>query len=340
MVLLLYISAAAGFALLGGGAIGILYGRRSAKDLHWEDSLLAGYFMCIGLTEAAHLAALFLHRSFSDCVKLFMLLFAAAVAVSLALIVWQSRRRRVMLQEHSRGEKGDLPWTRAEGFAFLVFFLLVLLQIVMIAMKQYVQLRGDMTVETVNSFLSTNAIYQVNPLTGQPYELGMPSRLKILCLPTLYGILCRCFGLSAMQVVWQVIPVITLILSYLAYSLLARTLFPKSRLKRGCFLTVAAILFMVGDYMYGMDGFGLLHGGFYGVTIRGAVLLPYMLSLVLRNKWRLAILCILAEACIVWTLYGLGVSALMAVVLLGLKLLGRHIQKRKGGKEEIVCGNS
>ncbi len=201
-------------------------------------------------------------------------------------------------------------------------------------------LRRDMTVEAVNSFLTADAIYQVNPMTGQPYEIGAPLRLKILCLPTLYGILCRIFGLSAMQVVWGVIPVITLLLSYLAYSLLARQLFSKSRLKRGCFLVFAALLFWAGDYAYGMDGFGLLHGGFWGVTIRGAVLVPYVIGLVLRRRWKLVVLCVFAEACIVWTLYGLGACVFVAAGLLGLEQLMKSFKKRKGGKEETVCGNS
>ncbi len=42
------------------------------------------------------------------------------------------------------------------------------------------------------------------------------------------------------------------------------------------------------------------------MTIRAAVLLPYLLSCLMDRKYTGVILCILAEACIVWTLYGAG----------------------------------
>lgn len=349
MILLLYLLAAGIFFLLGKGALGILYKGQWGKELYWEDCFLTGGILCIGLAEAAHLGALFLHRTFSDCVKLFVLLLALALIVSAALVLWQGRRMKGVSQEDGRKRKdsrnsisgmGAQAWTRGERIVFTLFFLLVLWQMIVIVMEGYVQLQRDMTVETVNSFLATDAIYQVNPLTGQPYEQGIPSRLKILCLPTLYGILCRVFGLSAIQVVWRVIPVITLLLSYLAYSLLARRLFPESRLKRGCFLALTALLFLVGDYAYGMDGFGLLHGGFFGVTVRGAVLIPYVIGLMLRRKRKPVALCILAEACIVWTLYGLGACIFVAVGLFVTEQLLKELKKRKGGKEETVCGNS
>ena len=76
-------------------------------------------------------------------------------------------------------------------------------------------------------------------------------------------------------------------------------------------LFVAAV-FCVGDYMYGMDGFGILYSGFRGVTIRNVVLLPYTFAAVLRRNWKLAALCVLGEACIVWTFYGMG-TCLLAV---------------------------
>lgn len=342
MILLLYLLAAGGFFLLGRGALTILYKGQKDRELYWEDNFLTGAILCIGLAEAAHLGALFLHRTFSDCVKLFVLLSALALVVAVVLELWQGRRRKPMLRERSKGGINKISsqiWTRGEQIVFALFFLLVLWQIITIVMEGYVQLQRDMTVETVNSFLSVDAIYQVNPLTGQPYELGIPSRLKILCLPTLYGILCKVFGLSAIEVVWRVIPVITLLLSYMAYSLLARRLFQESRLKRGLFLIFTALLFLVGDYAYGMDGFGLLHGGFLGVTIRGTVLVPYVIGLVLRRKWKMVLLCIFAEACIVWTLYGLGACIFVAAGLFVLEQLLKWFKKRKSGKEEAACGS-
>lgn len=178
-----------------------------------------------------------------------------------------------------------------------------------------------MTVETVGSFLETDGIYQVNPMTGQAYTEGMPARLKILCLPSLYGFFCRLSGLTPERVVTAVVPVWVFVSSYAAFSCVGKCLFPESRKKRSCFLITTVILMWAGGSFYSMDGFDLLYCGYRGITIRNLVLIPWLISLCLRQKWLPAILCILAEACIVWTLYGMGACLLTAA---GLFMAGRR----------------
>ena len=73
--------------------------------------------------------------------------------------------------------------------------------------------------------------------------------------------------------------------------------------------------------MPGVDGFDLFYGGFRGVTIRAVVLLPYLLSCLIERNYFGAVLCILAEACMVWTLYGAGVCLLITVGWLVLRVL-------------------
>jgi membrane-bound ClpP family serine protease len=80
--------------------------------------------------------------------------------------------------------------------------------------------------------------------------------------------------------------------------------------------------------MPGVDGFDVFYGGFRGVTIRAAVLLPYLLSCLMDRKYTGVILCILAEACIVWTLYGAGVCLLVTVAWLILGALVSQFRKR------------
>ena len=76
------------------------------------------------------------------------------------------------------------------------------------------------------------------------------------------------------------------------------------------------------------EGFDVFYGGFRGVTIRAAVLLPYLLSCLMDRKYTGVILCILAEACMVWTLYGTGVCLLVAVAWLVLGILVSLFRKR------------
>lgn len=93
-------------------------------------------------------------------------------------------------------------------------------------------------------------------------------------------------------------------------------------------MLIVGILFSTGAYMPGVDGFDVFYGGFRGVTIRAAVLLPYLLSCLMDRKYTGVILCILAEACMVWTLYGTGVCLLVAVAWLVLGILVSLFRKR------------
>ena len=228
-----------------------------------------------------------------------------------------------------QAQKGPLSPREILGLALFGVFLGF--QLGKILLRSEIYQAQDMTLETVVTLLHTGG-YGVNPLTGRAYELGMPTRLKLLCLPTLYADLCVLFRVEPELLVWKVIPVVTLAAAYLAYSSLGRVLFPESREKRLWFLGLVAMVLTIGDYRYGMEGFGLLHGGFWGVTIRGAVLLPYLLSLCFRRKWILAAVAVLAECCMVWTTYGAG----MGLALITAFLLVDFGAKRLMGRREAA----
>lgn len=322
--------------VLGKCAVRILYGNQPTQEITAADYVLVGGMMIIGLAEAAHLGACLLGWSFSDCVKLFAIGVAVCLIGALVLELVQRKMRK------NAGRNSVLQQRRAEQERLLsfVFGVLVVVPIVQIYAMGNVYVDGDMTLETVNSFLATDAIYQVNPMTGVPYTLGIPLRMKILCLPTFYAILSELFGLSTELLVWSMVPLFVLLGSYLAYSTVAKVLFPENAMKRGVFMTAVALLFTFGDYMYGIDGFGVMHSGFRGVTIRAAILIPYTFGLMLRKKYKLVVLCILAEACIVWTFYGLGACAAVAVGILVVTVVLRQLEKRLGRGEDDLCKKS
>lgn len=297
------------------------------KDNAWADRLLTGEILLIGTAQIAHLWGVFLHRPFSECVLVFIVLAAVLLAGAGGLAVVRLRREG---RSWKLPDKSILAGNHGERLLLLILGLLIIGQIFYIAAGSSAYRQGDMTVETVGSFLQSNGIYQVNPLTGGAYREGIPLRLKILCLPTLYGAICSIFRLDPRQAVWQVVPVITLISCYAAYSCLGRCLFPESRKKRLTFLIAAGCLLWAGSYAYGMDGFGVLYSGWRGLTIRNCVILPYLLSLCLRKKWFSMLMCVAAEACIVWTLYGLGAGAAVSLGMTGIGFLLRHRVKRSG----------
>lgn len=285
------------------------------KKNTFEDLLISGGIIIIGLAEAAHLAALLLELSFAECSRLLAGLAGAALACG--AVLWLARRHRAAKAGTGALGRGGIQPTEGRGdrpemVLYGMFLAVAASQLIFICMGDTMYRERDMTVETVGSFLASDAVYQVDPMTGMPYLKGMPLRWKILCLPTLYGSLCRLTGLRPELVVWTIVPVAVLLGCYAAFAVLGKALFPESGRRRACFLLAVAVLLWVGAYGYGMDGFGVLCCGWRGTTIRNAMLLPWTLSLCIRKKWPGVLLCALAEACIVWTLYGLGASVAVA----------------------------
>lgn len=296
--------------IVGGGVLGVLY-RGQARQFYMADRLIIGWLVVIGLAEAAHLTAVFLGWSLSKIVGLWTVAVLLSACVCGVIFFLSGKRTKAF---KTKPGQEITPFRFAMG---LVFVLLVIWQIMTIVSQDSVYRTGDMTVESVESFIRADSVHAINPLTGRAYEVGIPLRIRILGLPTLYSGLCSLFNLSGMELVWKYIPLMMLLLSYSAFWLIGNALFDgkKEGDKRLIFMVFTALVFCAGDYAYGMDGFGLLHCGFLGVTIRNMVFVPYSFALALRHKWRPAVLLVLAEACITWTLYGMGVCL---VVLLGM----------------------
>ena len=291
-------------AVIGSGVLRILYGNEKNSGFHIWDKMITGVITVLFLGEVSHLCSLILHRSFSFFTGLFAALTLVMAGAASATIVCTRRKEKAA------------P-SKAGGGNVLIFapaLLLFGLQTAYILLGTPF-LQGDMTVETVNSFLQTDGIYQVNPMTGSPYQGGIPLRLKILALPSLYGGLCRFFSLNPQEVVWRFVPCVTLACFYGAFSCLGRCLFPEDEKKRSCFLALAGLLLWAGNYAVGMDGFDLLNCGWRGTAVRNAILAPWLISLCLRKKRMLAIMCIAAEACMVWTFYGAGVCLAVTAVM-------------------------
>lgn len=323
--------------LMGRGVLCIFHRDKGSTWAGRTDMLLIGALIGIGVAEGAHMVAVLLNRSLSEGALFFKLGIAVCVLISIVALLRNGKK-----QTAGTGKmRLERAYTRAEQLIFLAFGVVVILQLIGIMTGDNVYTDGDMTVETVNSFLGTDGIYRVNPMTGQAYEAGIPHRLRIIGLPSLYAFLSQGFRLAPQQVVWHLVPAVVLLYSYMAYFTLACILFPGEPFKRGIFLLFVAVLLCAGDYLYGMEGFNLLHSGFRGASIGAGVLMPYTVSAMLRRRWGLAILCILAEACITWTLYGMGICLAVAVGMALVQLCYRKLRKsRKREGAEEVCRNS
>lgn len=331
--------------LMGKAVLKILYCTGKREFLFREDAFLTGVVVLIGLAEAAHLGAMACGRSVSVAVKLLVILAAGMVLFCAAVLIFccfRENRTKKNIRAGDGQAVGEISCPAEEMTSpeksikreipvLVCLGILAVILVYKILAGVSVYMDEDITLETVTAFLQTERIYEVNPLTGIPYQLGLPSRLKILCLPTFYAVLCRLFSVSAQLLVWKAVPLLVVLGAFAAYSCLAKSLFPKKRLHRELFLLFVLLFFLLGDDMYGMEGFSLLYAGFQGTAIRSAVLLPYLFSLCIRKKWRLALGPVLAEACIVWTLYGLGAG----VVILGIFRAAEAVSRRRAGRKEV-----
>ena len=300
-----------------------------------SDILIGGSLIIIGLTEVAHLAGCLLGWSFLSVTDLLLaetVLFVLTVLL-VSLIGRKKKAKAVNGAAQSGSGKNEvnagMQWILTGALVFLI-----LIQMLRILSGDRAWLEGDMTLETVNTFLAENAVYSVNPLTGTAYTAGMSFRLKILCLPTLYGTISRWSGMAPTDVVYRLIPCLTLGLGYFAYGKLGNDVFEGNPIKVRTFLLMVGILFSTGAYMPGVDGFDVFYGGFRGVTIRAIVLVPYLIACLMEKKYFGAVLCILAEACIVWTLYGAGVCLLITAAWVVLRKLLSLLENKLVARRE------
>lgn len=300
-----------------------------------SDILIGGSLIIIGLTEVAHLAGCLLGWSFLSMTDLLLaetVLFVLTVLLT-SLIGRKKKAKAVNGAAQSGSGKNEvnagMQWILTGALAFLI-----LIQMLRILSGDRAWLEGDMTLETVNTFLAENAVYSVNPLTGTAYTAGMSFRLKILCLPTLYGTISRWSGMAPTDVVYRLIPCLTLGLGYFAYGKLGNAFFEGNPIKMRTFLLMVGILFSTGAYMPGVDGFDVFYGGFRGVTIRAIVLVPYLIACLMEKKYFGAVLCILAETCIVWTLYGAGVCLLITAAWVVLRKLLPLLENKLAARRE------
>lgn len=311
--------------IYGMGIQAVMYGKhRQEKGFSLGELFIIGILLEIGLAEVVHTAGLFLPLSISQCTRYLSVLWlgTGVICLLISAVAYGKGEVKTILRPAVRKSVSIL-----DHAAFYILCLLILLQAIILLTGDLAYPKDTMMGETVQTFLASDRIWQVNPLTGQEYELGVPLRLRLLTLPTLYSVLARLTGLEVSALLGRWIPIFVLILAYMAYQSLGNVLFGRGT--KGCriFLLLTGLIFWLGTYLDVMDGFGLRYGGFLASTIRNTVLLPFTLSMALQKKWRPVCLCILAEACMMWTLYGMGiclVAAILLALIVGLRLGARH----------------
>ncbi len=305
--------------LIGLGIMIIAYRKKTKIEIGFADCVVVGFLACIGVAQISHILGFFANMSLDKTGMLFfVLIIGCTIAMSLAGLIGILRKRNICMD--------STPCTNMSKLLPLAVLGIFLIQSMFVFCRKPIYISGDIVIETVQSFLANDGIYKVMPLTGLNSETGMPLRYTVLCLPTIYAILADKFNLDAVLVVCHMVPILVLGVSYLAYFRLSETLFGREKLReRYLFLLAFGILLFFSEQVSFLDGYGALHGGYLGTTIRNLIMIPYVISAMLERRYWKAILCILAEACIVWTFYGCGLCLAICLGMLIMDIIERKI---------------
>ena len=330
--------------LIGQGCLCII-DRKGEKD--WRENAVTGAIIMIGLAEPVHIYGAFMAHPLSECTKYYLLLVAACLVIAWLIFTLKGRKKKPAATANaqtttkpdagrkysvvSNEKKGkiseikDVKTAKVKDSVYWLYAVLAMLIIFQLCMTSAKNQTGrffsdtDITPETVQSFLATDSVYQSNPLTGQAYESGMPSRLRILDLSTFYAMIIQGSKIGIESLLYVVMPLFVITLFYLAYYQLAKRLFNEET-ERALFLVFLAIVVMAGNYILPLDGAHLLYDSHTGQAFRNCVLVPYTISSAMDGNWKKVILCVACEACIVWTLYGCGVCLAIGLVILLIRL--------------------
>lgn len=321
MIVLLWLSLILIPLMTGMGLLSVFYAKKHEYEITVSEGFVLGSIACIGLMEVIHMMGLVGDLALAQ-VKVWLgiaILVLTCLAVVFLLISVIKQKRYLGIFTKNQNERTIFPF---------LFLALLFVQLLYVYCEEALVTSGDIILETVQSFLAEDGIYRVMPLTGEVSELGLPLRYKILCLPTLYAVLCDGFRVDAQLLVCNIIPVVVFAGMYFSYYYLSGVLFGKSAIgKRYLFLLLVAILIFFMDGGVASNGYGGLHAGYLGTTVRNLILVPYVFAASLEKRWWKAVLCVLAEACIAWTFWGCGVCLVIGMGMFILTLVDARCPK-------------
>lgn len=282
--------------------------------------LITGFLVLTGCAEAAHLITIFTDKSLQTYTRLCLVFVLAGFLVYIFLLFLGDRTGKLKIgtKEASGIQKG---WNRG-----IIVFLICTGVTVYHFWSGYVPEFQDAVYELVLGNLKAERIMTLHPFLGTDTEAVMPLRMRILGLSSFYSALITISQQSAYTIMCKVVPLVIWGLSILLYWEFSKELFPGNMGKRWTFISMIAVMYLITSGGTGLVGNRLFYSGFSGETIRAALLMPYTVYVSWCKKWYLALLAVLAEACLVWTTFGIGYCFLIAV---GMFLVHCFLNRRR-----------
>ena len=236
---------------------------------------------------------------------------------------------------------------------YLALFFWLLIGITMVVVTGTAGNRNDAMVETVQTTLMTNTMNQYHPFTRQPLELGVIMSRKIITLPFWYSTLCLWTGMEAVDVVWGLGTLTTVICSLMVFGELGGLLFFRDFKKTWLLLILMELLYLSGDYYVGSVGYRQLFYGYSGEVIVSTVLIPCIFCVLYRffgpilredfpvekekiSIWGLFLnlgLCVVCSFFLTSYVWGIFMVAI-AVILFILSIVGVRLTKKNKKKGE------
>lgn len=187
----------------------------------------------------------------------------------------------------------------------------------------------DMTLETVQTTIASDSMFEVNPATGKTMEVGMRLLDKLVILPILYSFFARLFHIAPTTLVYIVMPIWFLVISYMVYSFWAKEFFPDNKKAFWGFMILVQILHLCGDYIFVMPQYMLLHQGFMGNSILTNIWIPfasyvgycfYKKGITFMGMIQ-AVLCLIAAISVAGISIGATLIALIFAVFLCMRMI-------------------
>lgn len=213
-------------------------------------------------------------RRFEDVVKFFLAYTAVLTLSALAVCV-----RRQMKSPRRPAENRDIRKSREEVLLWLIFWGLLLFQLVQAVRMAYAD--GDDAYYVAVSTITENSetMYRKLPYTGGTTSLDV--RHGLAPFPIWIAFLARISGMHAVSVTQIILPIVLISITYAIFYLLGGRLFSERDSKLPFFLVFTEILVLFGDCSFqAVENFMIARSA-QGKAVLGSIVIPYVLYVLL-----------------------------------------------------------
>ena len=115
-----------------------------------------------------------------------------------------------------RSKKDEKPKMHASDWGLVAVSVVISLCIVYRVYSLQEYLRDDFMLATVRTTLHTGRIYEYNPITSQPYNVGLINSKRIIMLPIYYSFLSSFYGIRDSMLLYLILTLQTILCVYFA----------------------------------------------------------------------------------------------------------------------------